>query len=531
MDKLLIEPIELTYEPIEPILFPYPDPIFIPFPGILGTPGNDFLIGTSGNDFINGLDGDDTIVALAGNDTVRGGNGDDNISGGDGNDFLYGDGGNDFITGGNGDDTFYGSKGNDTLEGQAGKDTANYGHLGQSITLLPTGIVQKGGGFGSDTLVEVEIIIADASASNNTIDTSSAGAPVSINVNLEKETLIVNNIPGVGTLTRTVRNFDDVKGTNQNDTITGDSQDNDLFGNGGSDTFFGTKGNDLVDGGSGSDSINYSNLGQSITLLPTGTVKKGGGSGTDQLVLVETIIADASVGNNTIDTSTAGSPVSVDVNLHGNSLTVNNIPGVGSLTRKVANFDNVRGTNQSDSIVGDNQRNLLYGNGGNDFIDGKGGNDYLEGGTGNDNIFGGDGNDTLIGVNRNSFQPGFKEVDVLLGNSGKDTFWLGDAGGLSLSSSLSIYSSARPYYLGNGNSDYALIADFETGIDRIQLAGYKSDYLFKGSEIYYQGEDLIARVSGTGYKHSDLFFVGGLRWESPELIPVDDSVGDFVTLA
>ncbi|MDJ0658180.1 MAG: calcium-binding protein [Crocosphaera sp.] len=502
MDELLLEPIQ----PIEPI-----EPIFIPFPYhyIVGTSGDDTLTGTSKNDRIEGFDGDDTIIGLGGNDTLIGGNGDDNISGGDGNDFLYGDGGNDFITGGNGDDTFYGSKGNDTFEGQAGKDTANYSSLGQSITLLPTGIVQKGGGFGSDTLVEVERIIADASASKNTIDTSSASAPVSINVNLEKQTLIVNNIPGVGTLTRTVINFDDVKGTNQNDTITGDSQDNHLFGNGGSDTFFGTKGNDLVDGGSGSDTVDYSNLGQSITLLPTGTVQKGGGVGTDQLVLVDTIIADASVSNNTIDTSTAGSPVSIDVNLHGNTLTVNNIPFVGSLTRKVANFDNVRGTNQSDSIIGDNQRNSLYGNGGNDFIDGKGGNDYLEGGTGNDNILGGDGNDTLVGVDPNSKKPGFNEVDVLLGGSGKDTFWLGDAG------NPFIYGDATPYYVGNGSFDYALITDFETGIDRIQLAGNKSDYLFQGSEIYYQGTDLIARVNGTGYKHSDLSFVDGLKFDEP----------------
>ncbi|MGK7883557.1 MAG: hypothetical protein AB4057_02900 [Crocosphaera sp.] len=502
MDKFISEPIGIFDPTPMPILLPTPTPIIVPFYHFIsGTSGNDFLIGTSKNDFISGLDGNDSIFALEGNDLVRGGNGNDFISGGDGNDLLYGDGGNDTISGGNGNDTFYGSKGDDIFEGEAGKDTANYASLGQSITLLPTGIIEKDGGFGTDTLVEVERIIADASVSNNTIDTSTAGAPVSINVNLQNQTLIVNNIPFVGTLTRTVINFDDVIGTNQSDTITGDSQDNQLIGNGGNDTFFGTKGDDLVDGGSGNDTVNYSSLGQAITLLPTGTVEKGGGFGTDQLVLVETIIADASVSNNTIDTSTAGAPVSINVNLHTNTLNVNNIPFVGSLSRTVINFDNVEGTNQSDTIVGDNQINRLFGNGGNDFIDGKGGNDYLEGGTGDDNILGGFGNDTLVGVDPNSKKPGFNEFDVLSGGFGKDTFVLGDAG------SPFIKGDATPYYVGNGNLDYAFITDFETGIDRIQLAGKSSDYLFQGSEIFYQGTDLIARVNGTGYQKSDLFFV------------------------
>ncbi|NQZ62431.1 calcium-binding protein [Crocosphaera sp.] len=502
MDELIFNLDELVLVPTTPILVPFYHPIS-------GTPGDDFLIGTSKNDFISGLDGDDDIFALGGNDLVRGGDGNDYISGGDGNDLLYGDGGDDTISGGNGNDTFYGSEGDDIFEGEAGKDTVNYSSLGQSITLLPTGIIQKGGGFGTDTLVEVERIIADASASNNTIDTSTAGAPVSVNVNLQNQALTVNNIPFVGTLTRTVINFDDFIGTNQSDTITGDSQDNQLIANGGNDTFFGTGGNDLVDGGSGNDTVNYGSLGQSITLLPTGTVEKGS-LGTDQLVLVETIIADASVSNNTIDTSSAGSPVSINVDLNTNTLNVNNIPVVGPLSRTVINFDNVEGTDQGDSIFGYNQRNRLFGNGGSDIIDGRGGNDYLEGGTGNDTILGGDGNDILVGVDRNSVQPGLNEVDFLLGNAGQDTFWLGDAGSLLLT------GDATSYYVGNGASDYAFIADFQTGTDRIQLGGSKSDYLFQGSNIFTQSNDLIAMVNG-GYQHSDLVFVDSFQIVSPQL--------------
>ena len=103
-----------------------------------------------------------------------------------------------------------------------------------------------------------------------------------------------------------------------------------------------------------------------------------------------------SVSNNTIDTSSAGSPVSINVDLNTNTLNVNNIPVVGPLSRTVINFDNVEGTDQGDSIFGYNQRNRLFGNGGSDIIDGRGGNDYLEGGTGNDTILGGDGKDILV---------------------------------------------------------------------------------------------------------------------------------------
>ncbi len=41
----------------------------------------------------------------------------------------------------------------------AGIDTADYSQLGQSITLLPTGTIVKGGGFGKDQLIQVERII------------------------------------------------------------------------------------------------------------------------------------------------------------------------------------------------------------------------------------------------------------------------------------------------------------------------------------------------------------------------------------
>ncbi|TRU26955.1 MAG: hypothetical protein EWV79_05145 [Microcystis aeruginosa Ma_MB_S_20031200_S102D] len=163
----------------------------------------------------------------------------------------------------------------------------------------------------------------------------------------------------------------------------------------GNDTLFGSLGSDFFNGGAGTDVANYSSFGSSITLLPTGSILKGGGA-TDQLFQVETIIANAGFSNNTIDASSAASPGFINVDL---SAATNNLRVLGGpvLTFTVTNFDDVIGTNQSDVITGDNQRNILSGNGGNDSINGGLNNDSLSGGLGIDTLNGGSGIDTLTG--------------------------------------------------------------------------------------------------------------------------------------
>ncbi|MDJ0713429.1 MAG: calcium-binding protein [Prochloraceae cyanobacterium] len=318
-----------------------------------------------------------------------------NVTGTTQNDTLKGNNSNNVLVGGGGNDFFFGSRGNDTLDGDSngtdlGRDTVNYTGLGQAITLLPTGVVVKGGGLGRDTLQRVETIIGDVGRAN-TIDVSSATSPVSVVVNLATESLVVNNIPGIGSLNRTVRNFRNVIGTTQNDTFKGNNSNNVLVGGGGNDVFFGSRGNDTLDGDSngtdlGRDTVNYTGLGQAITLLPTGVVVKGGGLGRDTLQRVETIIGDVGRAN-TINVSSATSPASVVVNLAAESLVVNNIPGIGSLNRTVRNFRNVIGTTQNDRITGNNFNNSLVGSAGNDILNGGVGNDLMNGGIGNDTLY------------------------------------------------------------------------------------------------------------------------------------------------
>ncbi|MBS9387484.1 MAG: hypothetical protein HEQ33_00660 [Dolichospermum sp. WA123] len=136
-------------------------------------------------------------------------------------------------------------------------------------------------------------------------------------------------------------------------------------------------------------------------------------SGTDELKGIEKIIADSGQANNTIDASTAGGGASITVNLQTQSLAVNGIPGLGTLSFTIVNFDDVQGTGSNDNIFGDSQNNLLSGGLGNDTLNGGLGNDTLNGGLGNDTLIGGLGNDTLIGGVGN---------DLLTGGGGADRF-------------------------------------------------------------------------------------------------------------
>ena len=351
------------------------------------------IVGTPNNDFLSGTSNDDQISGRRGNDTISGGLGNDVIDGGGGNDKLAGDGGND---------TFKGSRGNDSIDGGDGIDTADYSNLSKNLTLSGVGTITKADGFGTDQIFKVETVIADASVANNTIDASQSLAGVSITADLQAQTISANNVPELGTLTFNVLNFVDVIGTDESDIIAGDDQNNQLFGNDGNDsidgglgddtliggadddTFKGSQGNDIIDGGDGIDTADYSELGTAITLSGVGTITKADEFGTDQIFKIETVIADASVANNTIDASQSLAGVSITADLQAQTISANNVPELGTLTFNVLNFVDVIGTDESDIIAGDDQNNQLFGNDGNDSIDGGQGNDILTGGFGAD---------------------------------------------------------------------------------------------------------------------------------------------------
>ena len=300
----------------------------------------------------------------------------------------------------------------------------------------------------------------------NTIDGSGSGT-ASLDVNLSGNSLIVNGTGAPSPLNFQVFNFNNVRGTDNNDKIVGNQNNN---------VFFGSRGHDIYDGGAaGFDTVDYSQLGQSITLKAQGIVDKGS-AGVDQLLGNPTIFTpsiDRIVGatgfSNLIDGRVSGTTTtSFNVDLAQETLTVS---GIGTI--KVANFVNVIGTANSDAIEGNAGNNILLGQ---------------------------QGNDIIRGVNETSLKPGQNELDILVGGSGSDSFIVGDF-------------FSKDYYLSQstildsfGDNDYALIVDFTIGADQLALS-FTNQYLFNsfgfGVDIYanigrFQGldsrDDLLARV-------------------------------------
>jgi Ca2+-binding RTX toxin-like protein len=177
--------------------------------------------------------------------------------------------------------------------------------------------------------------------------------------------------------------------------------------------------------------------------------------------------------------------------------------------------------NQGADILGGNEGNdVIFGGQGEDEVSGLGGgddlvfgnldNDFLEGGEGSDQIYGGQGDDVVIGGGGNDLvlgdkgddilvgvdiqnitNPGFGEIDTLVGGEGVDIFAL-------------VGSDSPSYYIGLGNSDLGLITDFNIAEDtilvsvndNITISDLNLEELGSGAGIFSENGDLIALVQG-----------------------------------
>lgn len=197
---------------------------------------------------------------------------------------------------------------------------------------------------------------------------------------------------------------------------------------------------------------------------------------------LNTVVNSGLVGQN--DSSTKNNQTIQALNLVGTSANDNLAGGSGN--------DNIRGGSSNDFISAGDGNDLLLGESGNDRVYGGRGNDNLTGGTGNDRLSGDSGNDTLLGADPLTGR-GIAEIDRLTGGTGADRFVLGTSQGV--------------FYRGQGNSDYALILDFNSREDFIQLLGSKSNYslgsapsgLPSGTALFnnQNGNDLIAIIQGS----------------------------------
>ncbi len=305
-----------------------------------------------------------------------------------------------------------------------------------------------------------------------------------------------------------------------NDIVTS-GQGNDVINAGnGDDVVGGQEGNDLIDGGAGDDLIE-GGLGNDIIKSGTGNNNINGGLGDDIIYLAgesNTVFGEA--GNDKIF---AGDSVDVIDAGDGNDVVLSGagddfLTGEGGNDRLYGEGGNdlIDGGSGDDKLSGDVGNDQLFGNdgidslnggAGNDLLDGGQGNDLLTGGTDNDTLIGGNGNDELqgnsgndklIGVNTDvatsSFGQG--EIDVLTGGQGADTFVLGDK-------NAAYYSDGNPGSFGD--KDFAIIKDFQSGVDTIQLKGSASNYslvksfgdLPSGTSIYYSdSSNILAELIG-----------------------------------
>lgn len=301
---------------------------------LIGPRGESIIFGSSvdniltGNGEIYGREGNDTIFIRGG--LAEGNEGDDliisqkfaaELRGGEGNDTLIGtdsDGekdGEEILLGGAGDDLMIGNTGIDFFDGGSGVDTVDFSYT-----------------------------TADA------------------DIDLDREEAIF-----LGRVTETVRNVENVIGTDGDNVITGSDADNVLNGAGGNDILIGGLGVDTFDGGAGSDTLDFSYT-----------------------------RADA------------------DIDLNTGEVTFAN-----GVVETFANIENLIGTRGENALIGDDGDNVIEGDNKDDTLTGMGGRDTF--------VFRlGDDTDTITdfedGLDRLDLRPtglGFGDLGIF--DSGIDT--------------------------------------------------------------------------------------------------------------
>ncbi|MBI4030757.1 MAG: hypothetical protein HY370_03710, partial [Proteobacteria bacterium] len=237
-----------------------------------GTSGNNVLIGGTGTDRVTYINAASAVVINLATGSVTGGAGTDTISGFEN---ATGSAFNDTITGDGNDNVIEGLAGNDTMVGGGGTDTANYANAASSVTVsLAVTAAQNTLGAGTDTISQFEnltgsafgdVLTGDSGANvidgglgddnidgglgndtltggggTDTVSYLSATAGVTVNL----ATLTAQNTGGAGT--DTVSGFENLTGSDFDDTLTGDT---------GSNTIQGGVGSDTVNGGDGDDTL------------------------------------------------------------------------------------------------------------------------------------------------------------------------------------------------------------------------------------------------------------------------------------
>lgn len=283
--------------------------------------------------------------------------------------------------------------------------------------------------------------------------------------------------------------FNVINGTPNDELLVGTPGNDQVFGDAGNDLISTFDGNDLIDGGTGDD----------LVLSAEGEDTVSGGDGND-FILGSTENDSLSAGDG-LDFIIAGAG---DDNIDGgdddDAIFGNSgsdyVEGGDGDDLIIGNDgdDTLSGGEGNDNISGLAGANIIFAGPGNDRVSGgpldnqifgETGDDQLVGATGNDLIEGGEGSDRIVGGNPFFLVPVLigPESDTLTGGSGPDTFVLGDINNI-------FYDNQS----GDSLSDAALITDFDTNEDVIQLQN-----LTEGNYTLVEG------INSEGETFSDLF--------------------------
>ncbi|WP_146132112.1 FG-GAP-like repeat-containing protein [Pleurocapsa sp. CCALA 161] len=434
---------------------PQPQPQPQPVPANKATPNNDRIVGTSQND---------QISAQNGNDTISGGDGNDNLAGDDGNDSLFGDSGNDTVNGGNNSDTLFGAAGNDLLDGGNNQDRI-LGDEGNDTLFGGTDNDFLAGGIGND-------ILNGTNPNNFAVQVG------------EQDTLV----GGEGTDLFILGDKNQVYYDDRN-SLTEGSTDYVLI-----EDFNSAQDKIQLKGDRSLYNLSFSADGQGNTLANILYLQPGAIA--ERIGILKNVSPNLNLNNsafiylqnessppkfNLIGGATSysdkikGSVLNDQISGNSGDDTISGGDGNDSLAGD-GGSDALFGDSGNDTLNGGTNSDTLFGAAGNDLLDGGNnqdrllgddGNDTLFGGTDNDLLEGGKGNDTLNGTNPNNFELQFGEQDTLVGGADRDLFILGDKDRL--------YYSDRNSR-SEGSTDYALIKDFNSAQDKIQLTGERSFY-------------------------------------------------------
>jgi Ca2+-binding RTX toxin-like protein len=286
-----------------------------------------------------GMAGNKTVSSGPGDDAIRTGIGNDIVDTGQGDDTADGDFGNDVIATGAGDDDGNGDEGNDLVNtGMGMDDIDNEPGFNDGADVLDGGP----GGFDE-------------------IDYMDGATGVSISMNALPD----DGHAGEGDQ---LLGFEDLRGSNKDDTVNADGADN---------TIATLDGNDVINAGAGDDEVTPG-LGNDVLDAGDGNdeaYQTGPSDGTDVI----------NGGAGTGDEASFGDG---EDNLDPVTINQDGLPNDGHAGENdnLAGFEGLSGTEGPDTIVGDAASNVIEGFGGDDTLVGAAGNDSLFGGPGDDSI-------------------------------------------------------------------------------------------------------------------------------------------------